>query len=131
MSYILPISWETKIDPAVLEWAYDLPEEIKQNKGLYEFLKRMASRIYKGSNSDPFYKIIEILAEDKLYYKSLKTIKEYYDIDLIKYFIEKEELCEFYIGYICNDAKQLESALGKRKNKTDKYTLTKLLENIL
>lgn len=131
MKYVIPISLETKVNPLVLEWANDLPEEIKKNRGLYDFLIRMASRIYKGSNNDPFNKIVEILHEDKLSYNSLETIKRYYDIDLVKYLVDRDELCEFYLGYICNDAKQLESALGKRKNRTDKYTLTKLLENIL
>lgn len=132
MGYDLPISMDTKVDPLVLEWEKDLPEDIKRNRGLRDFLVRMAPRIYDnigGANYDPFYKIVEILKEDKLYYNSLKVIRRYYGIDLIRFLIENEELCEMYLGYICTDEQQLKSALGERKNKTDKYTLTRILQN--
>ena len=68
MGYLLPISWDTKVDPSVLEWEKDLPEDIKRNHGLRDFLVRMAPRIYDnigGANYDPFYKIKEILNQDK------------------------------------------------------------------
>lgn len=132
MYYKLPISLDTMVDQSTLEWANELPEEIKRNRGLFDFLIRMVPRIYdkiKGTNQDPFYKIKEILLQDKLYYNSLVDIKKYYGIDLINFLILNEELCEYYLGYICKTKKEIQSALSEKKNNTHKYTLARILEN--
>lgn len=53
MYYKLPISLDTMVDQSTLEWANELPEEIKRNRGLFDFLIRMVPRIYdkiKGTN---------------------------------------------------------------------------------
>lgn len=101
-----------------------------------DFLLRVCHRIYEGngirrdSNINPFYKIIELLQADKLEYWHLQKIKEYYHFDIIRY-LTKDNRAEFYVGYPCFNAQQLKSALGARKNITDKDTLVHILSSIV
>lgn len=126
----------TPIDPILHNWTTSIPERFRQNAGLMAFLLRICHRIYdgngieRGSNINPFYKIVELLEKSRLEYIHLQTIKEYYHFDIIRY-LTNGNIGENYIGYPCNSAKQLRSALGNRKNITDRDTLANILSNIV
>lgn len=135
MEYPFP-TLNTPIDPILYDWIHTIPEQFRQNTGLMNFLLRVCHRIYDGngfernSNIDPFYKIRELLLKDRLEYCHLKTIKEYYHFDIISY-LTNGNIGESYIGFPCNNAQELRSALGVRKNLTNKDTLTAILSNVV
>ncbi len=135
MKYPMPTLLTPK-DPIINDWTYTIPEQFRNNTGLMDFLSRVCHRIYDGngiernSNINPYYKIIELLQANKLEYWHLQKIKEYYHFDIIRYLTE-DNRAEHYIGYPCFNAKQLKSALGARKNITDKDTLVKILSKIV
>lgn len=126
----------TPKEPILNDWIDTIPEQFRNNTGLMAFLQRVCHRIYDGngiernSNINPFYKIIELLQANKLEYWHLQKIKEYYHFDIIRY-LTKDNRAEYYVGYPCFNAQQLKSALGTRKNITDKYTLIQILSNIV
>lgn len=126
----------TPIDPFLHNWTTSIPERFRQNAGLMAFLLRICHRIYdgngieRGSNINPFYKIVELLRANKLEYWHLQKIKEYYHFDIIRY-LTKDNRAEYYVGYPCSNANQLRSALGTRENITDKDTLVNILSNIV
>ena len=130
MKYKIPFSILTPVDPAINEWLPNIPEKLLNNSSLMSCLLRLAPRIYNsgkiGSGVNPFYKIVEILGADKLYYHNLQIIKEYYDVDMIRY-LTQDNLAEFYVGYPCHNANELRSALCQRKNKTNELTLISIL----
>lgn len=133
MKYEIPFTLNTSVNPIIYEWIEELPNEYRNNPGLYEFLIRMAPRIYEnigGKNYNPFYKILEFLDCDQLTYYNLKEIKRYYGIDLIKY-LTQDNLAEYYVGYPCYNAADLKRALTPRKNMTHRKTLTRILEVII
>lgn len=135
MKFYLP-TLATPVDPSLYDWTYTVPERFRQKAGLMDFLLRICHRIYDGngirrnSNVNPFYKIIELLQKDRLEYWHLQTIKEYYHFDIIRY-LTADNIGEKYVGYPCNNAEQLRSALGPRKNNTDGETLANILSNIV
>lgn len=135
MKYPMPTLLTPK-DPIINDWTYTIPEQFRNNTGLMDFLSRVCHRIYDGndiecnSNINPYYKIIELLQANKLEYWHLQKIKEYYHFDIIRYLTE-DNRAEHYIGYPCFNAKQLKSALGARKNITDKNTLVQILSKIV
>jgi len=135
MKYPMPTLLTPK-DPTLNYWIDTIPEQFRNNTGLMDFLLRVCHRIYDGngierdSRTNPFYKIIELLRANKLEYWHLQKIKEYYHFDIIRYLTE-DNRAEHYIGYQCFNAKQLKSALGARKNITDKDTLVQILSKIV
>ncbi len=129
------ITYDLPINPILNEWIDIIPEKYSRNQGLMDCIMRFADRIYDGPDGvgkgvNPFYKLIEVLNSDKLYYSSLQTLKNYYHVDLIDH-LTKGNLAEYYIGYPCRDAVQLKSALGQRKNKTTSDTLVQILSSML
>lgn len=135
MKYPMPTLLTPK-NPIINDWTDTIPEQFRRNTGLMDFLLRVCHRIYDGngiernSNINPYYKIIELLQANKLEYWHLQKIKEYYYFDIIRYLTE-DNRAEHYIGYPCFNAKQLKSALGARKNITDKDTLVQILSKIV
>lgn len=135
MKYHIP-TLNTPIDPCLNDWVYTIPEHLRKKDGLLDCLLRICDGIYEGngierdSNINPFYKILELLRANKLEYWHLQKIKEYYHFDIIRYLTE-ENRGEAYLGYPCNNAKQLRSALGSRNNKTTADTLANILSNIV
>lgn len=134
MKYKLPFSYLDKVDPRIDEWIDTIPLEFRMNRGLMDFLKRLGS--YSIQNNlfnngvNPFYKIVESLNMDKLYYDTLKTLKDYYKIDLITY-LTQDNLAELYVNYPCYNASDLERVLKSRKNITNSNTLIRILEVII
>lgn len=130
MKYKIPFSILSPVDPVINEWLPNIPEKFLCNSSLMSCLLRLASRIYNsgeiGSGINPFYKIVEILGADKLYYHNLQIIKEYYEVDMIRY-LTQDNLAEFYVGYPCHNANELKNALCHRKNKTNELTLISIL----
>ncbi len=125
------LTYNSPINPILNDWIYTIPDEFRSNQALMDCILRFADRIYDGpdgvgSGVNPFYKIIELLRADKLYYSSLQTLRDYYHVDLIKYLTDGN-LGEYYTGYPCNNAAQLKSALGFRKNQTTENTLAMIL----
>ena len=118
----------------VNEWLHTIPKQFRKNSTLMDFLIRLAPRIYHdgviGKGVNPFYKIIEILNSDKMTYVNLQTIKEYYDVDIIRY-LTQDNIAEYYVGYPCHCAADLRRALGSRKNMTDATTLATLLSSMV
>ena len=135
MNYSIP-TLSSPIDPILYDWVYTLPEPVRQNPCLMNFLMRVGSRIYEGNGFDrssyinPFYKIIELLNAPKLEFWHLQKLNEYYHFDIIHYLTSKN-LGEYYLGYPCNNVTQLRNALGIKKNITDECTLTKILSAIV
>ncbi len=130
-----PLTSFSPINPILNEWIDSIPEKYRCNPELMDCIMRFADRIYDGPDGvgkgvNPFYKLIELLNADKLYYSALQTLKEYYHLDLIKYLTEGNR-SEHYIGYPCNNATQLKSALGARKNQTNGATLTHILSSMV
>lgn len=134
MKYKIPITILTPVDPLVNEWLHTIPEQFRENPNLMDFLVRLAPRIYHNGDIsqglNPFYKIIEILNAAKLTYVNLQKIKEYYDIDIIRY-LTQDNIAEMYVGFPCHCAADLKSALCPRKNKTNEYTLPAILSNLV
>ncbi len=129
------LTYDLPINPVLNEWIDTIPEKYRRNQGLMDCIMRFADRIYDGpegvsKGANPFYKLIELLNYDKLYYSSLQTLKKYYHVDLIKH-LTKDGLAEFYSGYSCQNAAQLKSALGQRKNQTTDTTLAQILSNMI
>lgn len=129
------LSLKTPINPILNEWVDTIPEKYRRNPGLMDCIMRFADRIYDGPEGvakgiNPFYKLIELLNAEKLYYSSLQTLKSYYHVDLIKY-LTKGDLAEYYTGYPCSNATQLKSALSQRKNQTTGDTLAQILSAML
>lgn len=135
MKYPIPTIF-SPIDPALNEWKGQIPEKFRQNKELMDFLLRICHRIYEGnniardSNVNPFYKIVELLNKNRLEYDTLEKIDEYYHFDIIGYLIDGNR-GEFYLGYPCNNKKQLQIALGNKRNLTNEDTLVNILSNIV
>lgn len=135
MRYKVPFSILTPVDPVVNDWIDTIPDIYRKRPALLDFLVRLAPRIYHTKDPvaqgvNPFYKIIELLNADKLYYDDLRRLKEYYDFDIIRY-LTQDNLAENYVGYPCYNAAQLKSALGQRKNLTQSGTLADILANII
>lgn len=125
------LSLKTPINPILYEWVDTIPEKYRRNRGLMDCMMRFVDRIYDGPDGvakgvNPFYKIIELLNADKLYYSNLQTLRDYYHVDLIKH-LTKGDLAEYYTGYPCSNAAELKSALGERKNQTTGDTLSNIL----
>lgn len=129
------LTYNSPINPILNEWVNTIPEEYRKNRVLMDCIMRFADRIYAGPEGvakgvNPFYKLIELLNADKLYYSSLETLKSYYHVDLIKH-LTKGGLAKYYTGYPCVNATQLKSALSLRKNQTTGYTLAQILSAML
>ena len=129
------LTYNSPINPILNEWIYTIPAKFRCNQGLMDCILRFADRIYDGPNGvgrgvNPFYKIIELLNADKLYYSSLQTLRDYYHVDRIKYLTEGSR-GEYYTGYPCNNASQLKSSLGHRKNHTTEDTLAQILSAMI
>lgn len=127
----------TPINPILNEWVDKIPSDIREKTTLMDFLMRVCDGIYRDENGtendyngNPFYKIIEILRAENLTYDGLETIMEYYHVDIARYLIDKN-LGEYYLGYPCNNKKQLKKALSPKNNMTDNSTLIAILSNIV
>lgn len=124
------ISITDPINPKLKNWIDHVPESIRNNEPLMDCLLRFVDRLWSNlnttENTNPFYKILEKLREDKLYYNSLETIDEYYSLGIIDYLIDGNR-GEYYIGKPCNTRTQLKKALSVRNNKTDGNTLNIIL----
>ncbi|MCH5222136.1 MAG: hypothetical protein J1F05_07445 [Muribaculaceae bacterium] len=132
--YKIPFNILTPVNPIVNKYIHTIPEKYRNNPGLMDFLVRLAPKIYEsgeiGAGVNPFYKIIEILGADKLYYSNLQKIKEYYNVDIIRY-LTQDNLVEYYVDYPCYCAADLKNALGERRNITDSNTLVSILSGIV
>lgn len=134
-NYSIP-TIDTPIDPILNNWVNTIPPHLRERTTLMDFLMRVSHGIYDGngikrdSHTNPFYKFLELLKKDKLVYKDLKTINEYYHIDIISY-LTKGNRGEFYLGYPCNNVSQLRKALDEKNNITDKDTLANILSNMV
>ncbi len=125
---------KTPIDPILYDWIDTIPVNIQQRPQLMDFLMRICHRIYKGinrnSNINPFYKIIELLSQEKLEFWHLQTINEYYNFDIIHH-LTNGNIGEKYVGHPCHNEEELRIALSQKNNITNKNTLTNILSNIV
>lgn len=134
MKYEIPFSLSTPVDPIVNEWIDKIPEIYRNRQGLLDFLVRLAPRIYEngqvGNGVNPFYKIVELLDADKLYYMDLETLNEYYHFDIIRYLVQ-DNRAEEYVHYPCYCPDDLRKALSVRNNRTGRYALAEILSRII
>ena len=129
----VPFTLSTPLNPAVKEWSGVITETYR-DRSLLDFLEHLVSLNYDEgkieNNTNPYYNIIELFDEDKLYYESLVTFKKYYHFDIIRYLIQNN-LAETYVFYPCFCRDDLKKALSIRNNRTDRYTLGEILSNII
>lgn len=130
MKYTFPFSSSTPVNPIVNKWKGAIPEAYHDFTSLYGFLLHLVSWNYENGkiegDANPFYKIVELLEADKLYYSDLLALKKYYHIDIIRYLLENN-LAEAYVNYPCYCPDDLRKALSVRNNRTGRYVLAKIL----